>query len=55
MVQTFCEMGFSVDRIVAAFLSVGVSPNDGNSYDLDQASIDSVLAVLFDENRQGIT
>lgn len=49
MVDRWTEMGFSVERVVAAFDFVGIDKNDGDEYELDEEYIGDITARLFDE------
>lgn len=42
-------MGFDLDRVVAAFDFVGIDPNDGEDYPLEEAYIGDITARLLGE------
>lgn len=49
MVDRFAEMGFSIERVVAAFDYVGIDKNNGDEYELDDEYAGDITARLFDE------
>jgi len=49
MVDNFVAMGFSVETVVAAFDHVGIDPQDGEDYELEEAYIGDITARLFNE------
>ncbi len=49
MIDRFVIMGFDLDRVVAAFEYVGIDPNDGEDYELEEAYIGDVTARLLGE------
>lgn len=49
MINRFVHMGFDLDRVVAAFDFVGIDPNDGEDYPLEEAYIGDITARLLGE------
>ena len=49
MIDGFVHMGFDLDRVVAAFDFVGIDPNGGEAYELEEAYIGDVTARLLGE------
>jgi ubiquitin-conjugating enzyme (huntingtin interacting protein 2) len=49
LVDRFVNMGFDVDRVVAAFKYVGIDRNDGNDYELEEAYMGDITAFLLGE------
>ena len=49
MIDGFVHMGFDLDRVVAAFDYVGIDPNDGEMYELEEAYIGDITARLLGE------
>ena len=49
MINGFVHMGFDLDRVVAAFDYVGIDPNDGENYELEEAYIGDITARLLGE------
>ena len=49
MIDGFVNMGFDLDRVVAAFDFVGIDPNGGEIYDLEEAYIGDITARLLGE------
>ena len=49
MIDGFVHMGFDLDRVVAAFDYVGIDPNDGEEYPLEEAYIGDITARLLGE------
>ena len=49
MINGFVHMGFDLDRVVAAFDYVGIDPNDGETYELEEAYIGDITARLLGE------
>lgn len=49
MINRFVVMGFDLDRVVAAFDFVGIDPNDGDDYPLEEAYIGDITARLLGE------
>ena len=49
MINRFVMMGFDLDRVVAAFDFVGIDPNDGEDYTLEEAYIGDITARLLGE------
>ena len=49
MINRFVLMGFDLDRVVAAFDYVGIDPNDGEDYPLEEAYIGDITARLLGE------
>lgn len=49
MVNRFVWMGFDLDRVVSAFDFVGIDPNDGEDYELEEAYIGDITARLLGE------
>jgi ubiquitin-conjugating enzyme (huntingtin interacting protein 2) len=49
LVDRFCEMGFDVPAVVAAFEFVGIDKMDGMDYELEEAYMGDITARLFDE------
>lgn len=49
MINRFVLMGFDLDRVVAAFDFVGIDPNGGEDYELEEAYIGDITARLLGE------
>lgn len=49
MINRFVWMGFEIDRVVSAFDYVGIDPNDGEDYELEEAYIGDITARLLGE------
>ena len=49
MINRFVFMGFDLDRVVSAFDYVGIDPNDGEDYELEEAYIGDITARLLGE------
>ncbi|KAK6428634.1 Ubiquitin-conjugating enzyme E2 1 [Oleoguttula sp. CCFEE 5521] len=49
MIDRFVEMGFTVERVVAAFEDVGIDRAGGEEYELEEEYMGDVTARLFDE------
>jgi ubiquitin-conjugating enzyme (huntingtin interacting protein 2) len=49
LVDRFCEMGFDVPTVVAAFEYVGIDRMDGMDYELEEAYMGDITARLFNE------
>jgi ubiquitin-conjugating enzyme (huntingtin interacting protein 2) len=49
LVDRFCEMGFDVPAVVAAFEYVGIDRMDGMDYELEEAYMGDITARLFNE------
>lgn len=49
MIDRFVEMGFPVERVVAAFEYVGIDKAEGQEYELEEEYMGDVTARLFDE------
>ncbi|KAL9114190.1 MAG: hypothetical protein Q9187_007517 [Circinaria calcarea] len=49
MINRFVTMGFDLDRVVAAFDYVGIDPNGGEDYELEEAYIGDITARLLGE------
>ena len=49
MINGFVHMGFDLDRVVAAFDFVGIDPNGGENYELEEAYIGDITARLLGE------
>ena len=49
MVDNFVNMGFDRDRVVAAFDYVGIDPNEGEFYEMEEAYMGDVTARLLGE------
>ena len=49
MVDNFVNMGFDRDRVVAAFDYVGIDPNGGEFYEMEEAYMGDVTARLLGE------
>ena len=49
MINRFVHMGFDLDRVVSAFDYVGIDPNDGEDYELEEAYIGDITARLLGE------
>lgn len=49
MIDRFCQMGFEVDTVVAAFEYVGIDKNDGEEYELEEEYMGDITARLFNE------
>ena len=49
MINRFVWMGFDLERVVSAFDYVGIDPNDGDDYELEEAYIGDITARLLGE------
>lgn len=49
LIGRFVSMGFDVDRVVDAFLFVGIDKNDGVDYVLEEAYMGDITARLLGE------
>jgi ubiquitin-conjugating enzyme (huntingtin interacting protein 2) len=49
LIDRFCNMGFDVDRVVAAFKYVGIDRNGGEDYELEPEYMGDVTARLLGE------
>ncbi|KAI4147013.1 MAG: hypothetical protein LQ340_005727 [Diploschistes diacapsis] len=49
MVDSFVNMGFDRDQVVAAFDFVGIDPNNGEYYEMEEAYMGDVTARLLGE------
>jgi ubiquitin-conjugating enzyme (huntingtin interacting protein 2) len=49
LVDRFVNMGFDVDRVVEAFLFVGIDKLDGRDYELEEAYMGDITARLLGE------
>ena len=49
LVERFVDMGFEVDAVVEAFIHSGIERQNGQDYEMEQASIGDVTAFLFGE------
>ena len=49
LVDRFVNMGFDVDRVVAAFKYVGIDLNDGEDYEMEEAYMGDITARLLGE------
>ena len=49
MINRFMWMGFDLERVVSAFDYVGIDPNDGEDYELEEAYIGDITARLLGE------
>lgn len=49
MITRFVSMGFDLDRVVSAFDYVGIDPNDGEDYELEEAYMGDITARLLGE------
>lgn len=49
LIDRFCNMGFDVDRVVAAFKDVGIDRMDGEDYELEEAYMGDITAYLLGE------
>lgn len=49
MIDDFVGMGFDRDRVVAAFDYVGIDPNGGERYELEEAYLGDITARLLGE------
>ncbi len=49
MVDNFVAMGFDRDRVVSAFDFVGIDPNGGEYYDMEEAYAGDIMARLCGE------
>ena len=49
MVDNFVVMGFDRDRVVSAFDFVGIDPNNGEFYEMEEAYAGDIMARLFGE------
>lgn len=50
LVERFVNMGFDVEAVVQAFESIGIDPNNGRDYELEEAYIGDVTARLLGED-----
>lgn len=46
----FTNMGFEVEKVVHAFVMVGIPTNEGRDYALSEAYMGDVTAYLLGEN-----
>ena len=49
LIDRFCDMGFDVEGVVAAFEHVGIDKMDGEDYELEEAYMGDITARLFGE------
>lgn len=49
LIDRFVNMGFDIDRVVEAFIFVGIDPNDGEDYELEEAYMGDITARLLGE------
>lgn len=49
LVDRFVNMGFDVDKVVEAFIFVGIDRNGGNDYELEEAYMGDITARLLGE------
>ena len=49
MINRFVHMGFDLDRVVSAFDFVGIDPNDGVDYEMEEEYIGDITARLLGE------
>jgi ubiquitin-conjugating enzyme (huntingtin interacting protein 2) len=49
LIDRFVNMGFDVDRVVEAFVYVGIDKNDGMDYTLEEAYMGDITARLLGE------
>ncbi|KAI9751122.1 MAG: Ubiquitin-conjugating enzyme E2 1 [Lichina confinis] len=49
LIDRFVNMGFDVDRVVAAFKFVGIDKNEGEDYELEEAYMGDITARLLGE------
>lgn len=49
LVDRFVDMGFDVEKVVEAFQYVGIDPNDGHDYELEEAYMGDITARLLHE------
>ncbi|RYP21358.1 hypothetical protein DL765_002259 [Monosporascus sp. GIB2] len=49
LIDRFVNMGFDIDRVVEAFLYVGIDKNDGMDYTLEEAYMGDITARLLGE------
>jgi ubiquitin-conjugating enzyme (huntingtin interacting protein 2) len=49
LIDRFVNMGFEVDRVVAAFIHVQIDRNDGQDYELEEAYMGDITAHLLGE------
>ena len=49
MINGFVSMGFDLDRVVAAFIFVGIDKNGGENYEMEEAYIGDITARLLGE------
>ena len=49
LIDRFVNMGFDLDRVVAAFKYVGIDRNDGEDYELEGAYMGDITARLLGE------
>lgn len=50
LVDRFVNMGFDVEKVVDAFLFVGIERNHGQDYELEEAYMGDITARLLGEN-----
>ena len=49
MVDRFVNMGFDVEKVVDAFMFVGIDRNGGADYELEEAYMGDITARLLGE------
>ncbi|KAK7750260.1 Ubiquitin-conjugating enzyme E2 1 [Diatrype stigma] len=49
LIDRFVNMGFDIDRVVEAFIYVGIDKNDGMDYSLEEAYMGDITARLLGE------
>lgn len=49
LIDRFVNMGFDLDRVVEAFMHVGIDRMDGQDYELEEAYMGDITAHLLGE------
>ncbi len=49
LIHRYVDMGFDLDRVVEAFLYVGIDKMDGQDYGLEEAYMGDITARLLGE------
>lgn len=49
LINRFVNMGFDLDRVVEAFVHVGIDRMDGQDYELEEAYMGDITAFLLGE------